>query len=581
MKVETPQILWHNGCDNEQNKNAPIYSITMIESGFCTDNMTNHDQVLATAGNNEINLWRIQFKHNHDKNGILQQKGPTKPEHLVTLSRHDATVNVIQFSPNGLHLATAGDSGSIIVWSVPPAKRGNRNGRHFWSTLNKEGDLSVRIVNSSSDGIYDLDWSADSKRFMVGSLDHNLSIFEDEHYATNQKEHNTLDLESQWRAVYRNSRDHTHYIQGVAFDPKGVYVASSSCDRTVRVYQRKPPVRGKKTLLRPENKDLLQQALINGKLDFVRGKLLKYRELPQDGQPKPKKQNLFADEATGSTHFRRLRFTTDGAYLICPTGVWHPNKGEAEPSWATYVFARHRFDKPYKVLAGLDKVSNGILLLFETRFLLTLYVQPSRVICPNPLLFELPLSSESKKHNGLPYRSIFAVLTEKSILIYDTYHGKPLCLARGLHYAGLTDAVWTSDGRTLLVSSSDGYISVISFKEGELGTVYSGNEGVTSVKNCVDEGIEPPLDERMTPSIFTPSTMVPEDKHEIAKELLFPALPSNKKRVAIQSTTPISPSSRNQLESMEQQHFATKVNVLQPKKKKRVTPTLVTTTSKH
>ena len=103
----------------------------------------------------------------------------------------------------------------------------------------------------------------------------------------------------------------------------------------------------------------------------------------------------------------------------------------------------------------------------------------------------------------------------------------------------------------------------------------------TSVKNCVDDGIEPPLDERMTPSILTPSNIVPEDKHEIAKELLFPALPSNKKRVAIQSTTPISPSSRNQLESMEQQHVATKVNVLQPKKKKRVTPTLVTTTSKH
>ena len=221
------------------------------------------------------------------------------------------------------------------------------------------------------------------------------------------------------------------------------------------------------------------------------------------------------------------------------------------------------------------------MIAFERLFLLTLHVQPSRVICPNPLLFELPLSCDDKKHNGLPYRSIFAVLTEKSILIYDTYHGKPLCLARGLHYAGLTDAVWTSDGRTLLVSSSDGYISVISFKEGELGTVYTASEGVMTVNHSVNGGIEPSLDETMAQTILTSSTIVPEDNHIIAKELLVHTIPSKKKRVALLSTTPIPPSPRNHLETREQQHFvATKVNVLQPKKKMRVTPTLVTMTSK-
>jgi chromatin assembly factor 1 subunit B len=575
MKVETPQILWHNGSDNEQNKNAPIYSIAMIESGFCSDDMAKYAQVLATAGNNEVNLWRIQFRPNHDNKCILQQKGPTKPEHLLTLSRHDATVNVIKFSPDGLHLATAGDGGSIVVWSVPPSKRGNQNGRHFWSTVTKEGDLSVRVLNSSSDGIYDLDWSADSKRFVIGSLDHNLVVFEDEHYTSNQKEQVSLDAESQWRAVYRNGRDHTHYIQGVAYDPKGVYVASSSCDRTVRVYQRKPPVKGRKKLLRPENKTQLQQVLIDGKLDYVRGKMLKFREIPQEGQPKPKKQNLFADEATGSTHFRRLRFTTDGAYLICPTGVWHPNKGEGEPSLATYVFARHRFDKPYKVLAGLDKVCCAIWIdfVFDLHSIeLTLVIQPSRVICPHPLLFELPKTCEGNTHNGLPYRSIFAVLTEKSVLLYDTYHGKPLCLALGLHYSGLTDAVWTSDGLTLLVSSSDGYISVISFKEGELGTVYTPKP-ISSVDNPVTEHMAEPV----------------QVAAGIDSTTLVHIPPTKKKRVTptLISNTPISPSPRKLVGSStsppgvivvdSKREAELKVNVLQPKKKKRVTPTLVAT----
>lgn len=102
--------------------------------------------------------------------------------------------------------------------------------------------------------------------------------------------------------------------------------------------------------------------------------------------------------------------------------------------------------------------------------LLSMKIQPSVVVRPNPVLFQLPQNNATK--SVLPYRSLFAVLTYDSVIIYDTYHNQPLALARGLHYAGLTDAAWSSDGRTLFVTSSDGYISVLSFMEGELGDVY-------------------------------------------------------------------------------------------------------------
>lgn len=49
-------------------------------------------------------------------------------------------------------------------------------------------------------------------------------------------------------------------------------------------------------------------------------------------------------------------------------------------------------------------------------------------------------------------------------------------MAHGLHFAGLTDCQWTDDGRHLIVSSSDGYISILSFKEGELGEIYNMSE---------------------------------------------------------------------------------------------------------
>ncbi len=94
------------------------------------------------------------------------------------------------------------------------------------------------------------------------------------------------------------------------------------------------------------------------------------------------------------------------------------------------------------------------------------------MVRPNPLLFRLPPNVPEGK-SALPYRSVFAVLTTDTVVIYDTHHDRPLSLARGLHYAGLTDAAWSGDGRTLFVTSSDGYVSILSFGVGELGDVYT------------------------------------------------------------------------------------------------------------
>ena len=359
MKVETPQILWHNGTDNEQNKNAPIFSISILESGIVASNK--FGLVLATAGNHEVNLWKLQIapdgKEIYSK---LDRNTPfrmVKIELLTTLTRHDTTVNVVKFSPNGLHLATASDSGSIIIYSVPPSKRGGGNGKHYWSSIETEHQLSLRII-SGHDAIYDLDWSADSRRFVVGTLDHTLAIYEDDMFMTNSSP-TDLHKESQWNCVYRNARDHTHYVQGVAMDPQGTYVASMSCDRTVRLYSRKLNKK-KKT-----NSD--------AKLELGKGKLIKYYIPKQEnelassstGSPstsvltteaieKAKRVPLFAEEAASESFFRRLAFTTDGAYLVTPAALWNDKS-------ATLMFRRHNYDTPCKVLPGHDKVRRLVL----------------------------------------------------------------------------------------------------------------------------------------------------------------------------------------------------------------------------
>ena len=88
-------------------------------------------------------------------------------------------------------------------------------------------------------------------------------------------------------------------------------------------------------------------------------------------------------------------------------------------------------------------------------------------------ILEETKENQSPKGSGLPYRSVFAVLTLDTILVYDTHHDRPLAVARGLHYAGLTDCCWSKDGLNLMVCSTDGYVSILSFEKGELGQVYT------------------------------------------------------------------------------------------------------------
>ncbi|KAK1743869.1 WD40 repeat domain-containing protein [Skeletonema marinoi] len=553
MKVETPQILWHQVINptqkKEAGKNSPILSCSLLD---CQDGTG----VLATAGNTEVNLWRVNFIDNSVRtdatkrnilvkpqipgaaarsnsgagsssgdNDVHMSDAPSAPqlsehtriEHMITLTRgtNERNINAVKFSPDGYHLAAAGDGGTIVVWL------------QSWKQLQQETDLQMKIIFNQSDDVMDIAWSSDSKRFTVCSLDHTLTVWE------NVQKNN----EMEWRNVHRSGKDHTHYIQGVAVDPKGVYMASQGSDRMVKVYTRKTVkenvmkgemnkyevVRSSETsssstsdevdmamsspdddnnanrgMTTAEHKKIIREnkvlpnILTNSTFALSsRTKTLKFLNTPEtnDGKsdnnttsttPNPKRHHMFVDELTAGSFFRRLAFTPDGAFLIVPAALWHgtdntskaDSSGSQPPgsptsvmnsdklagsSFATYLFVRHHFEQPYKVLTGLEK--------------------PSVVIRPNPMLFQLPAQSRTKAI--LPYRSIFAVLTIDTVLIYDTHHNVPLAMARGLHYAGLTDA-----------SCSDGYVSILSFGEGELGEVYHAPE-VEIVEKSNEEAVRP------------------------------------------------------------------------------------------
>ena len=413
MKVETPQLLWNQAQDDDKGRNAPLYSIDLLSTTQSNNN------ILVTAGNTSmIHLWNVAFgtttttstsNSNQDNQepdsstGMIFQKSNNNNttsntnnnnmiEYKCSLTRHESSVNGVRFSPDGLHLATASDAGTIIIWSIPPSKRGGGHGKHYWSGVTHESELSVKIVSTHCDGICDLSWSRDSKRFTVGTIDQAVLVYEDKHYTSNHSTTTELQHESDWAVVYRNTLDHSGgFVQGVAYDPLNVYVASLGSDRTLRIASRKATpklLKKQQNVLKASNASnqamMTDELLTASKLEWTtKSKQIKhYSHKPttessssetqeQEGEttltPKETQKNhkhkLFCDEATCESFFRRLDWTTDGAFLLAPAAVWKDATQDTS-SFATLLFARHEWDAPYRVWSGLDKVCCYCTILY-------------------------------------------------------------------------------------------------------------------------------------------------------------------------------------------------------------------------
>ena len=109
----------------------------------------------------------------------------------------------------------------------------------------------------------------------------------------------------------------------------------------------------------------------------------------------------------------------------------------------------------------------------------------------------------------LPYRFVFAVATLNSLYVYDTQSNYPLAILAGIHYAAITDIAWYTsvptiipnlylffffcsrhiifgffrswDAKFLVVSSQDGFCTLVSFDNEELGCPMPSNGRLFSV----------------------------------------------------------------------------------------------------
>ncbi|XP_018315661.1 chromatin assembly factor 1 subunit B isoform X2 [Mycetomoellerius zeteki] len=302
-----------------------------------------------------------------------------------------------------------------------------KEGRDFsppsGETENKEQWTSWKVLKGHIEDIYDISWSPDSNFLISGSVDNTAILWDI------QKGRKTAILQ-----------DHKGFVQGVSWDPCNQYVCTISTDRYCRLIS----IATKKVVQR-----VYKSKIPTPSGSSLQGKLVR----------------LFYDD-TFKSFFRRLTFSIDGSLIFVPSGIIELQETTETISNAVIVFSREDIREPIMILPTLNECTIAVRCC--------------------PIYFELRQNSPAALV-PLPYRMIFAVATQSSVLLYDTQQTSPIGVVSLIHYGRLNDLSWSSDGQILITSSSDGYCSIIYFEEGELGEIYKMKENSVQESTIIKE----------------------------------------------------------------------------------------------
>ncbi|EGC32637.1 hypothetical protein DICPUDRAFT_89123 [Dictyostelium purpureum] len=513
MKCETVMILWHN--------KDPIYSVDFhpTTNKFCT-----------TGFDNEIKIW----SYTKDKEGHLSI------EYLSSLTKHTKPVNVARFSPGGNLLASGSDDGSVVIWKLTSINNPTNDNTKFNPTdvsFMKETWSIVSILRVTTD-VYDLSWSLDGLYLTTVSTDNSISIWN-----PLTKTHQQLITE------------HSHYVQGVSWDPLNEYMITQSSDGTCRIYRNEKkkkqksqtlqstvntpttitdttnnnnednindkeennkkdnnpttttvptPIQSQQSDIQPERRKKLHltianvltrryynkdQTNINSNDDEEETKITTKKSnnrMDIDGEPDETTKSLkdeslvahrmYYDERA-STFFRRPTWSPDGLMFITTTGKFKESPTSKYIS-TSYIFSRYIRDRP---IVHLPADSPTVVAKFSP-IIYKLREQQQPEQYENDNIQDVNSNSFKNSSTGnklfnLNYRMIYAISSTDSVIIYDTQQTrKPIAVVSNLHYSAITDISWSSDGLVLIITSSDGFCSYISFQPNELGEPLSEHE---------------------------------------------------------------------------------------------------------
>lgn len=436
MHASLLEIAWH--------ENTPVWSIDISST----------NRVVTAGGDKVARVWRINPvapatvvipKPHIDP---TSRSAPPQPNHSTTvewlcdLRAHLTTVNVARFALSGLNIATGADQGEIIIWhflgaggSLTPFEAVETGGDGTLQPI--ERWTRHATLRGHVQDVLDLAWAADGQTLVSASVDNSIMVW-------------NVSNPSQAPVIIRA---HSNFVQGVAIDPVGKIIASLGNDRSLRLFSRAG--------------------------DTPWAQIAVSTAITSDSK-------LFVDDTKFKTFFRRLAWSPDGSVLACPSGLQFP---QSKKMFAVHLFARDHWLQPAAQCGGLSKHACAV------RFSPVLYalrgpLPPNGNILQSDAHSSNGSQSSAKSYEGntgsvgnnsvggqhvgpfqgFPYRMIFAVACVDAVLFYDTeVLSRPFAKVEGLHCAEHTDIAWSMDGLHLMLAAVDGYASVISFSEEELG----------------------------------------------------------------------------------------------------------------
>ncbi|KAK8156921.1 TUP1-like enhancer of split-domain-containing protein [Phyllosticta citribraziliensis] len=382
MHIVKPLWLTHPG----DSRDYEVYSCHISPDG---------NRLATAAGDGHVRIWSTDAIINCDNVDY------NKPKQLAAVSNHSGVIHAVRFSSNGRYLASGADDRVVCVYIHDP----NPPTHSTFAGSNEEPPVENwrvfrRLIGHDND-VQDLGWSYDSSILVSVGLDSKVVIWSGHTFEK-----------------LKTINSHQSHVKGITFDPANKYFATSSDDRSIKVFRFTPPAPNA-TAQDSVNNFVLEKTIIS----------------PFEASPL-------------TTYFRRCSWSPDG----------------------NHIAAANSTNGPVSSVAIIDRGSwDGDINLIG-------HEGPVEVCAFSPRLFyPRPLEEANFDENGgkdLPCVTVVACAgQDKTLSIWNTNFARPVVVTQELCGKSISDLAWAPDGETLYLTSLDGSILMAHFEPGELGYV--------------------------------------------------------------------------------------------------------------
>ncbi|KAL7743061.1 hypothetical protein ACLKA6_005804 [Drosophila palustris] len=143
----------------------------------------------------------------------------TVPKKLCQMDQHEACVNCVRWSQNGLLLASGSDDKLIMIWRKAQGQSGVFGTGGMQE--NHESWKCIHTLRGHDGDVLDLAWSPNDLYLASCSIDNTIIVW------------NGRGLPAQLQTL----KGHTGLVKGVAWDPVGKFLASQSDDRSIKIWR--------------------------------------------------------------------------------------------------------------------------------------------------------------------------------------------------------------------------------------------------------------------------------------------------------------------------------------------------------